>query len=385
MRRTYKILAVVGLVLPVLCVSSVVRSADMPQCNALEVDLRTIRASLVDAEDGLAILRRDTDRVRRYVEIPEDIRDEIHEIDQTIKFIHSVIADLAALTTLVPAVGEPIKTLSTVLKTIRTDVVKPADTFVTDIDKVLQIKRLTKSLDALSAALAEVHKPMHELNPPVNEAIRGTGQLMKTALGLPDGTCKQDAETKLDTFCGGLYGGVHPTTTTMATVDRSVKQAVHQAHAVVDPAFAPLHKIRAAVRKLKHDMAPVKHDIKKIKRALNKEIKIGPVHFTVHHILKNWHKIVNDVEKYLGIKKAEKWLQRQIANLMRPMIRGLEGTIGAMAKGISLNGFRVTDAKRDLAELEKRYARIQSDYAHEKARLGSAAQAIDGYIIDACQ
>jgi len=385
MRRTSKILTVMGLVLPVLCVGSSVRAADMPRCNAFDTDLRTIRASLVDTEDGLSTLQHDTDRVRRYVEIPEDIRDEIHEIDQAIKFIHGIIADLAALTTLVPAVGEPIKTLSTVLHNIRMDVVKPADTFVTDIDRILGIKRLTRSLDALSAALAEVRRPLHELNPPVNGTIKGTGHLVKTVQGLPAGTCKQDAEAKLNTFCGGLDGGVHPMTITMANVDRSVKQAVHQAHAVVDPAFAPLHKIRAAVLKLKHDMAPIRRNIKKIKKALNKEIKIGPVHFTVHHILKNWHKIVNDVEKHLGIKKAEKWLQRQIAHLMRPMILGLENAIGAMAKGISFNGFRVADAKRDLAELERRYDRIRSDYAREKVSLESAAQAIDGYKVIACQ
>ena len=385
MKYTSKRLAALGLVLPVLCIGSAVQAADMPQCSVFDADLHTVRASLVDAEDGLATLQHDTNRVRRYLEIPEDIRDEIHEIDQTIKFIHGIIGDLAALTTLVPAVGEPVKNVSMVLQNIRADVVKPADTFVTDIDKVLEIKRLTKSLDALSATLAEVREPLHELNPPVNEAIKGTGQLMKAAQDLPDGTCKQDAEAKLDTFCGGLDGGVHPMTITMANIDRSVKQAVHQAHAVVDPAFAPLHKIRTVVRKLKHDMAPIRRDIKKIKKALNKEIKIGPVHFTVHHILKNWHKIVNDVEKYLGIKKAEKWLQRQIAHLIHPLILGLENSIKGMAKGVSFNGFHVADAKRDLAELERRYARIQSDYTREKASLESAAKAIDGYTVDACQ
>lgn len=385
MRLTNERLAVTGLVLSALCFGSTVQAADMPQCSAFDTDLRTIRVSLVDAEDGLSTLQHDTDRVRRYLEIPEDIRDEIHEIDQAIKFIHTIIEDLSALTTLVPAVGEPIKNLSMVLQNIRADIIKPADTFVTDIDKVLEIKRLTKSLDALSATLAEVGKPLHVLNPGVDDSIKGTEQLIKTARGLPDGTCKQGAEAKLNTFCGEQDSATHPTAITMANVDKTMKQAVHHAHVVVDPAFAPLHKIHAQVRQLKHDLAPIRRDIKNIKKALDKEIKIGPVHFTVHHILKNWRKIVNDVEKDLGIKKAEEWLQRQIAHLMRPLLRGVEDSIKNMTKGVSFNGFRVADAKQDLHELEKRYARIQSDYGREKASLEAAAAAIKAYAVDACQ
>lgn len=363
---------------------------DIAACQPALTDIRVTNTNLKNVISDLDTLKSDLSKVESYLQIPLDVKSDIHKLDTTMKDIDQVLSILADLSDPVPEIAEPLNDISAAMQSLQEGVLQPMDKIVTDAVNTLHIKQMKKALDSGKKHVDQVKEPFVKVQGDVSDVVNTTQKMVIVVSALPQGSCRKPIAKSVDAYCTGLDDVARPIAQAENDVSQTAMKAVRTLEHDVTQILKPFDVIKRDLQSVTRSINAIYHELKVMEHDLTRHIhlKIAGITvatFSVKEILDDWNHVVNVVKHFIGLDKAEKWLRKEVEHIMHRPIKSIEQTIKHMVKSVKVDGMNLNDAKRLLNQVNGDIAKMKSDIANAKADLKQELKKAQDYARSTCK
>ncbi|MCW8836153.1 MAG: endonuclease domain-containing protein [Rhodospirillales bacterium] len=363
---------------------------DMKACQPAITDVRITNTNLLSVIGVLSDAQKDIGKVQHYLQIPLDLRDDVHKLNTTMSEIDKMLTYLADLADAVPEIAEPINNISNALNTVQKDVVTPIDKMVSDVVNTLPIKQIKDELGTAKKHLGEIEAPIVKVQQKVSDVLLYTNNAVAVVSRFPEGACRKPIAQGVNEYCIGLDDVARP----IANAENGVTQTVTGIERTIQKdvlvILEPFDVIRRELETVTHTINGIHHQLVLMERDLRHRIHLKiagftVVSFSVKEILDEWNHVVNVVKHFIGLDKAEKWLRKEVSHILHPPIHNMEKAIRHMIKSIRIDGMNMADAKRLLNGITSEVQAMKNEFADAEAKLEAEKNKAEAFARSACK